>query len=164
MNKIGEYSYPSIGTFLDAMTISKKAIENFGGIIPIPDAAKVLGYKIVGKTNISGTVYKRFNDWSSKGKLMTLFETLVQAPGLEWVFIEGSIVRAHQHSAGAAGEANQAIGKSRGGKTTKIPMAVDAYGLPIEFLITGGAVHDSKAAAELIDTLPASDYMIADKA
>ena len=109
------------------------------------------------------SIYKRFNDWSSKGKLTALFEALVQAPDLEWVFIDGSMVRAHQHSAGAAGEDNQAIGKSRGGKTTKIHMAVDAYGLPIEFLITGGEVHDSKAAPELIDRLPASDYMIADK-
>ncbi len=42
-------------------------------------------------------------------------------------------------------------------------MAVDAFGLPIEFDLTGGEVHDSKAAPELIARLPLSDYIIADK-
>jgi len=37
-------------------------------------------------------------------------------------------------------------------------MAVDTYGLAIEFYITGGEVHDSKTAP----TLPSSDYIIAD--
>ncbi len=42
-------------------------------------------------------------------------------------------------------------------------MAVDSYGLPIEFELTGGEVHDAKAAPELIAKLPKSDYVIADK-
>jgi IS5 family transposase len=42
-------------------------------------------------------------------------------------------------------------------------MAVDSYGLPIEFYITSGEVHDSKAAPILIDMLPSSDYIIADR-
>ena len=83
------------------------------------------------------SIFQKFNRWSSKGKLMTLFKALIQEPDLEWEFIDGSIVKAHQHSA-AASEENQAIGKSRGGNTTKIHMAVDAHGLPIDFEITGG--------------------------
>lgn len=31
-------------------------------------------------------------------------------------------------------------------------MAVDAFGLPIEFLLTGGDVHDAKEAPNLIAT------------
>jgi len=82
--------------------------------------------------------------------LMSIFKELVQEPDLEWEFIDGSIVKAHQHSTGAASEENQAIGKSRGGNTTKIHMAVDAYGLPIDFEITGGEVHDGKVAPEFL--------------
>ena len=52
------------------------------------------------------------------------------------------------------GNENQAIGKSVGGNTTKIHMAVDACGFPIEFDLTGGEVHDCKAAPALIDKLP----------
>jgi transposase len=109
------------------------------------------------------SMYQQFNRWSAKNTLMTIFKDLVQEPELEWEFIDGSIVRAHQHSSGAAGEDNQAIGKSVGGNTTKIHMAVDACGFPIDFQLTGGDVHDAKAAPELITKRPKADYTIADK-
>lgn len=79
------------------------------------------------------SIDQQFNRWSSKAKLMSIFKALVHDPDLEWQFIDGSIVRAHQHSSGAMGNENQAIGKSVGGNTTKIHMAVDACGFPIEF-------------------------------
>lgn len=109
------------------------------------------------------SIYQQFNRWSSKNKLLNIFKSLVQEPDLEWEFVDGSIVKAHQHSAGAAGEENQAIGKSVAGNTTKIHMAVDACGLPIDFEITGGEVHDCKIAPEFIGRIPAADYIIADK-
>lgn len=109
------------------------------------------------------SIYQQFNRWSSKDKLISVFKTLVVEPDLEWEFIDGSIVKAHQHSTGAVGKEDQAIGKSVAGNTTKIHMAVDAYGLPIEFDITGGEVHACKAAPELFAKLPDANYMIADK-
>lgn len=109
------------------------------------------------------SIYQQFNRWSAKNKLMKIFKDLVQDPDLEWEFIDASIVRSHQHSSGAAGADDQAIGKSVGGYTTKIHMAVDACGFPIEFQLTGGEVHDSKIAPELIAKLPKADYTIADK-
>ncbi|HAT6978979.1 TPA: IS5 family transposase [Legionella pneumophila] len=109
------------------------------------------------------SICQQFNRWSSKDKLMKIFKDLVQEPDLEWKFIDSSILRAHQHSSGAVGEENQAIGKSVGGNTTKIHMTVDAFGFPIEFLLTGGEVHDAKAAPALIEKLPKADYTIADK-
>jgi transposase len=109
------------------------------------------------------SVYKCFNNWSMKGKLMNIFTILIDEPDLEWEFIDGSIVKAHQHAAGAVSTDNEAIGKSRGGNSTKIHLAVDSYGLPIAFHITGGEVHDSKAAPELIASLPKGKYVIADK-
>ncbi|MGL4713367.1 MAG: IS5 family transposase, partial [Shewanella sp.] len=54
-------------------------------------------------------------------------------------------------------------GLSRGGNTSKIHLGVDSYGLPIAFIVTGGEVHDSKAANGLIERLPQSDFIIADK-
>jgi len=109
------------------------------------------------------SIYKKFNRWSLKGKLVSIFKALVSEPDLEWEFVDGSIVKAHQHSTGAASEGEQAIGKSVAGNTTKIHMAVDAYGLPIDFEITGGEVHDCKVAPEFIAKLPASEYTIADR-
>jgi len=109
------------------------------------------------------SIYQQFNRWSSKNKLMKVFKTLVQDPDLEWEFIDGSIVKAHQHSTGATSDGDEAIGKSVAGNTTKIHMAVDACGLPIDFEITSGEVHDCKVAPEFFAKLPDADYMIADK-
>ncbi|MCF8999983.1 transposase [Acinetobacter nectaris] len=52
-------------------------------------------------------------------------------------FIDGSYIRMHQHAGGARYSSKGTIGKSRGGSTTKIHLATDANGLPIDFKITG---------------------------
>lgn len=109
------------------------------------------------------SIYKRFNAWSAGGKWLRVFKVLVNESDLEWEFIDGSYVKEHQHSAGAASGETEAIGKSRAGNTTKIHLAVDAYGLPIEFVITGGDVNDCTAAPELIAKLPHTEAIVADK-
>ena len=50
------------------------------------------------------SVYQQFNCWPSKNKLMKIFKLLVDDPDLEWEFIDGSIVKAHQNSTGAASD------------------------------------------------------------
>ena len=49
------------------------------------------------------SVYKVFNDWSKKGIWKKLFNVLKTDSDLEWVFIDGRYVKAHQHSAGDSG-------------------------------------------------------------
>ena len=98
----------------------------------------------------SNSIFKRFNRWSSSGKLLRLFKLLASCPDMEWIFIDGSHVRAHQHSAGIA---NQSISKSVGGNSSKIHLIVDAHGNPIDFMITDGTTHDVKVAPDLISTL-----------
>lgn len=81
----------------------------------------------------------------------------------EWVLIDGSYIRMHQHTSGARHGFERAIGQSRGGLTTKIHLATDANGLPIDFKVTGGKVHDSQVAKQLIDAVEEADYLIPDK-
>ncbi len=81
----------------------------------------------------------------------------------EWAFADGSYVRAHQHASGARLGEERAIGRSRGGPTTKIHMACDAHGNPIDFEITGGETHDAKAAPEIIRKIDKADNFIGDK-
>ena len=61
-----------------------------------------------------------------EGILYRLFKKLITEPDFEWIFIDGSIVKAHQHSAGANSKEDEAIGKSKGGNTSKIHLAVDS--------------------------------------
>ena len=75
-------------------------------------------------------VYNRFRRWERRGFWRQLWER-VQAEGCpltRQLFIDATIVRAHQHAAGAlkknGGQAAQALGRSRGGLSTKIHPAV----------------------------------------
>ena len=52
------------------------------------------------------------------------------------------------------GEQNQAIGRSRGGRSTKIHALTDRQCRPIAFLLTGGQVADCAAAKALLEHLP----------
>jgi transposase len=61
------------------------------------------------------------------------------------------------------GAKDQALGRSRGGLTTKIHMLADALGRPLRFIITAGQVGDvTQAPALLADQ--AGDAVLADKA
>ena len=109
------------------------------------------------------SVFKRFNEWSAKGKILAIFKAISEDYDHEWSFIDGTIVKAHQHCAGARKECEAAIGKSVAGNTTKIHMAVDAFGLPIHFEITGGQVHDCKTAPQLVLELKEVEFIVGDK-
>lgn len=98
-----------------------------------------------------------------EGPVEQFFFSLRGEVDSEWVFADGSYVRAHQHASGARIGEERAIGKSRGGPTTKIHMACDAHGNPIDFEITGGEVHDAKAAPEVIRKVETAENFIADK-
>ncbi len=64
---------------------------------------------------------------------------------------------------GQGGEQSQAIGRSRGGRTTKIHALTDRFCRPLAFLLTGGQAADCKAGALLLERLPACRIVLADK-
>ena len=49
------------------------------------------------------SVFQRYNRWSLKGIWESLFKALADDPDFEYVVMDATIVRAHQHSAGAKG-------------------------------------------------------------
>ena len=57
-------------------------------------------------------VYKRFNVWPATGKWLKVFKELVAQPDMEWVFIDGSYAKAHQHSAGATSGNDETLGEN----------------------------------------------------
>ena len=60
------------------------------------------------------------------------------------------------------GQACQALGRSRGGFSTKIHVSVDGLGNPLRFILTGGQRHDITQAEELIAGY-AGEQVLADK-
>ena len=64
---------------------------------------------------------------------------------------------------GKRGEQSQAIGRSRGGRTTKIHALTDRDCRPIAFLLTGGQVPDCVAADTLLDEIGTAELVHGDK-
>jgi len=109
-------------------------------------------------------VHTRFSRWAISGVWESLFKALADDPDNEYAMIDATIVRAHQHSAGARKTkgVTQAIGRSRGGLTTKIHMIVDALGNPLAFSLTGGQVADI-TQAETLTAQVQPEAVLADK-
>ena len=112
-----------------------------------------------------GTVSSRFYRWRQAGiwqRVLEALQALADWQGrVDWSlhFVDSTIVRAHQHAAGARtaghdndGNADEALGRSRGGFTTKIHIRAEGLGKPVTFSLTGGQVHDSQQVATLMGT------------
>src|SRR3970282_1245583 len=95
--------------------------------------------------------YTRFSRWGKTGVWQRLIKAVSDDPDLEALFIDSSVVRAHQHAAGA--QKNRARSRSRGGLSTKIHASVDALGNPLRWYLTGGEAADIKQAEALIEGL-----------
>ncbi|NUJ79115.1 IS5 family transposase [Methylocystis sp. FS] len=111
------------------------------------------------------TLYNRYVRWAAKGVWVNLFHALAQAGGPPpQLLIDSSAVKAHRSaSGGKGGKRAQAIGRSRGGRTTKIHALTDAQCRPVAFMLTGGNVADCTAGAELLSKMPACDILHGDK-
>lgn len=52
------------------------------------------------------SVFQRFRRWAKNGIWQMIFNTLAVDADTEWLMIDSTIVRAHQHAAGAKGGKN----------------------------------------------------------
>ena len=139
------------------------------------------------------TVYDRFVRWRRDGtwdRLLALAQSAADAVGeIAWtICIDGTVVRAHQHAAGARrcpSEADcaahvthpvdEALGRSRGGLTTKLHVACDGRGRLLSVILTPGQRHESTQLGAVLDAIRVPrpggrgrprkrpDHLIADK-
>jgi len=78
--------------------------------------------------------------------------------------------RQHPHQGASLGRRGkrgafaQAIGRSRGGRTTKIHALTDARGRPVALTLTPGNAHDLDGAFDLLALVPTPRRLIADRA
>src|SRR3954451_13153500 len=111
------------------------------------------------------TLYNRYVRWAAKGVWVDLFPCACRrgrpsgAGAHRQLRREGAPLGFRRQR----GERSQAIGRSRGGRTTKIHALTDRLCRPIAFLLTGGHVADCTAGALLLEQLPAARILHADK-
>ena len=81
----------------------------------------------------------------------------------EYHSIDATIVRAHQYAAGAlGGQDKEALGRSRGGFSTKIHCKIDALGYPLRIILSGGEAADISYAEALVNN-EHCDYLLGDR-
>ncbi|MGW8353333.1 IS5 family transposase [Streptomyces wedmorensis] len=109
--------------------------------------------------------HNRLRKWAADGTWEKVFTALLaqaDAEGdLDWVVaVDSTIVRAHQHAAGArpkgapAGEPDDhALGRSRGGLSTKIHLAADSRCRSLAFVLTPGQAEDAPAFTQVMARL-----------
>lgn len=108
-------------------------------------------------------LHQRFLRWAEKGIWNAIFAMLTKDRDNEDVMIDSTIVRANQQAAKSKKKhGSKALGRSRGGLTTKIHLLCDALGNPLKFIITGGEVADCTQALPLLEHHSAA-YVLADK-
>ncbi len=88
------------------------------------------------------TTFTRFNRWSQKGVSQKIMLEIGEDADLVQLTIDSTVAHVHQHAAGAKKAGDQALGRSRGGLSTKVHVAVDGIGSPVRIFLSGGLVTD----------------------
>ncbi|MFB7313053.1 IS5 family transposase [Streptomyces sp. NPDC056192] len=104
------------------------------------------------------TAYKRLIRWAVDGTWERIFVAVLAAADagddVGWtVSVDSTVCRAHQHSAGARKRGrpgrsepdDHALGRSRGGLSTKVPLASDSQARPLAIHVTAGQAGDAPA-------------------
>jgi transposase len=116
------------------------------------------------------TVYGLFRRWQREGvweQILDRLQQLGDAAGLIcWdVSVDSTIMRAHQHAAGARRHpdrqleppgpepADHALGRSRGGWTTKLHLAAEQGRKPLSMVITAGQRGDSPQFVPVLERI-----------
>ncbi|WP_417732292.1 IS5 family transposase [Rosistilla oblonga] len=107
------------------------------------------------------TVYARFRRWTKEGLWARIYQTLLKRlDALEKIdrslwCVDGSVIRAHRSASGMIPQSEKndelvALGRSRGGYSTKIHVLCDGEGTLLGITATGGQRHESTELENLI--------------
>jgi transposase len=103
------------------------------------------------------TAWNRFRRWTAAGVWQRVLGALQRAADrggrLDWRthYVDGTVVRAHQHAAGAVGgQHHEALGRSRGGFSTKVHLRAEGGGKPMALVLSGGERHEAAYLGALL--------------
>ena len=101
------------------------------------------------------TAWRRLQRWTAAGiwgRILDALRALAPEAGWDAPMLDSTVVRAHACAAGARRSASaRALGRSRGGFSTKLHLRADAHGRPVALHLTGGERHDLLGVAPLFE-------------
>ena len=104
-------------------------------------------------------IYRRYRRWAVAGRWDSLRRALSSRERRErdaLLLVDSTIIKAHPHAAGAlrrtGGQEVEALGRSRGGFTTKLHELVTERARLVRYVLTGGECHDITQARSLVCT------------
>ena len=101
------------------------------------------------------TAWRRLQRWTAAGlwdRIVDALRAIAPDAGWEAHMLDSSVIRAHAHAAGARrSRGEQALGRSRGGFSTKLHLRGDARGRPVAFHLTAGQRHDLTGVGPLFE-------------
>jgi len=110
-------------------------------------------------------VYNRFRRWEKRRVWQQVWQQLQsdEFKVAKHIFIDSTIVRAHQHAAGAlkktGGQAAHALGRSRGGFSTKIHAGCIDEKTGVAIVLTGGERNDMPGFDAVFDQVPSDNAL-----
>jgi transposase len=109
--------------------------------------------------------YSAFRRWRLNGLWSAVLVAISSQADDEYLMIDSTSSRVHQHAAGpAGGQIAQAMGRSKASLSTKIHMACDGLGYPLGFILTGANVSDFDQCKPLLKAhLRENSFAIMDK-
>ena len=121
--------------------------------------------RLPGRLRSVRTIDNRFNRWSWRGLWVKSLAALVDAGVVtRSTAIDSTYVKIPCAAFGAkGGRSAQAIGRSRGGWTTKIHALTNVVGRPFALTLTPGNVSDITAAPALLEHARRTRYLLGDK-
>ena len=112
------------------------------------------------------TVWRRFARWRDLGLFEAVFAALAGSGAAEerLQMLDATVVRAHQHAAGAkGGRTDRHWAAPAVAFSTKLHLRCDANGLPLAIVLTPGQTHESRAFEALVeDMAPGTRCLIGD--
>lgn len=113
------------------------------------------------------TVYKRFRRWKQEGLwnriwigILRQLDKYKKVDRKLWC-IDGSVIRAHRSAAGGSRKEvktaeDNALGRSRGGYSTKIHLVCDRNGIPLGITATAGEKGEAPEFENVMNSIPLS--------
>lgn len=97
------------------------------------------------------TLYGWYQCFARRGIMLKIFRVIARAARGKLRLVDGTFIPVHQCASNPCGGAQrQQMGKTKGGRNTKLMAMVDGRGMPVALLLVPGQAYEGKYVVELI--------------